>query len=66
MKIKILTFPVTGELERDLLRVSKQMSLSRADVIRQSIRLGLPRFVAGFPKPAKPATAPKSTLLPQP
>jgi len=55
-----------GELHRQIKRGARQTGLSQADVMRHSIRLGLPQFVAGFPKPAKPATTPKTPALPQP
>ena len=50
---KIITFPAKGDLQRDICRVSKSTSLSRSEVIRQSIRLGLPAFRQRFPTSPK-------------
>jgi hypothetical protein len=49
----VLPKPVNKALER----ASKETNLQKAELIRQSIRLGLPQFVAGFPRPQKTATA---------
>lgn len=48
----IIGLPLTGQLQRDIRRVSKETALSQADVMRQSIRLGLPQFAKRFPQPA--------------
>ena len=45
---------VPNGLHREIKRGAKETGLSQADVMRQSIRLGLPQFVEQFPKPATP------------
>lgn len=49
----IIAVPLPAGLHRDVKRGARETGLSQADVMRQSIRLGLPRFVTGFPKPNK-------------
>lgn len=49
----VLPKPMNKELER----AAKQTGFKKADVMRQSIRLGLKKFVDQFPKPEAPALA---------
>ncbi|MCU0783211.1 MAG: hypothetical protein MUF81_04015 [Verrucomicrobia bacterium] len=58
-KNKLPNVPVTlsHELHRDIRKASKETNLSRADVMRQSIRIGLPKLRAAFQKLDAPALA---------
>lgn len=60
-KAKSANVPVTlpPELHREIRRACKETSLSQADVMRQSIRIGLPQFVRNFPKPEPLPVVPK-------
>ena len=40
----IMALPVSGELQRQIRHASKETRLSQADVMRQSITIGLPRL----------------------
>lgn len=57
MKPKLPNIPISlpHELHADIRRAAKETHLSQADIMRQSIRIGLPKFVKGFPKPEKTA-----------
>jgi hypothetical protein len=59
--MKITTYPLSlpDDLHRDIRRACKTTSLSQADVMRHSIRIGLPEFEAKFPKPRKAVTTAK-------
>lgn len=50
-KLNTIPLALPGDLHREIKRGAKETGLSQADVMRHSIRLGLPRFVEGFPKP---------------
>jgi hypothetical protein len=55
-KLSTIPLAIASDLHREIKRGAKETGLSQADVMRQSIRLGLPRFVTGFPKPNKSTT----------
>jgi hypothetical protein len=56
-KSNTIPLALPDDLHREIKRGARETGLSQADVMRHSIRLGLPRFVRGFPKPDQPATA---------
>ena len=47
----IVALPMPSELHAEIRRAAKDTHLSQADVMRQSMRLGLPRFVEAYPQP---------------
>lgn len=53
MNGKLSTIPLAlpSDLHREIKRGAKKTGLSQADVMRHSIRLGLPVFVERFPMP---------------
>ena len=51
MNNAVVPLKVPGDLALAIKRASKITNLSQADVMRQSMRLGLPGFVNGYPKP---------------
>lgn len=55
-KTNTIPLAIASDLHREIKRGARETGLSQADVMRQSIRLGLPRFVTGFPKPNKSTT----------
>ncbi len=61
MNNAVIPLAVPNDLHRDIKRGAKQTKLSQADVMRHSIRLGLPQFVDQFPKPAVPARTATAT-----
>jgi len=50
-KLKTIPLALPGELHLDIKRGAKKTGLSQADVMRHSIRLGLPAFIERFPMP---------------
>ena len=58
VKVKLSSIPLAlpSDLHREIKRGAKKTGLSQADVMRHSIRLGLPEFVERFPTPAPHGT----------
>lgn len=54
----IMALPVSGELQRQIRLASKETRLSQADVMRQSISIGLPRLRDALSGAKNMATAP--------
>lgn len=65
MKLNTIPLALPTDIHRDIRRVSKITSLSQADVMRHSIRIGLPEFEAKFPQPRQTTTtSPAKKTLP--
>lgn len=52
-----LTVSIPKATYRNIQAASRGAMMKPAEVIRQSIRLGLPQFVGAFPQPAKSANS---------
>jgi len=52
-KDKVIPVPASAELSQDLVDTASVTGLSQADVIRQSIKLGIPRLRASLGKPRR-------------
>ena len=50
-KLNTIPLALPGDLHREIKRGAKKTGLSQADVMRHSIRLGLPAFIERFPMP---------------
>jgi len=50
-KLKSIPLAMPTDLHLEIKRGAKQTGLSQADVMRHSIRLGLPAFIERFPMP---------------
>jgi hypothetical protein len=51
-KTSTIPLAIDVNLHREIKRGAKKTGLSQADVMRHSIRLGLPTFVERFPMPS--------------
>jgi len=52
-KVNSIPLAVPENLHRQIKCGARQTQLSQADVMRHSLRLGLPLFLEGFPKPPR-------------
>ena len=52
-KLSTIPLAITSVLHREIKRGAKETGLSQADVMRHSIRLGLPAFIERFPMPSQ-------------
>ena len=50
-KTSSIPLAIDANLHREIKRGAKKTGLSQADVMRHSIRLGLPAFIERFPMP---------------
>lgn len=51
-KLKTIPLGVPTNLHREIKRGAEKTDLSQADVMRHSLRLGLPLFIKSFPAPS--------------
>lgn len=52
MKATVIPLAVPGHLRSQIVKTSKAVSMTQAEVMRQSIRLGLPRVLEGLSNPS--------------
>ena len=60
MSNAIVPLMIPKTMQAEIKSAAKFTRLKQAEIMRQSIRLGLPQFVSGFPKPVRPETVPVS------
>lgn len=63
MNDTVIPLAVPGSLRSQIVEAAKAVSLTQAQVMRQSIRLGLPQVLAGLAIPS--GAAPKQTVRPR-